>query len=160
MASGRPPSRLARSAGFKQSRAKVQGIDLSVMPPCGVYRDNRSRVWQSLPSHGDAVSTIGDIIAKSVQPDVIAFQEVSGTQAVIEALGEHASLYRVCSHDAKFKIQRLAFAWKKEFGEPAEACATVDSIALPALPEAQQVRPGFQMGLRINGKLIRFMTVH
>lgn len=40
---------------------------------------------------------ISDIIAKSVQPDVIAFQEVSGTQAVIEALGEHASQYRVCS---------------------------------------------------------------
>lgn len=157
------PTESAGTVGWfiKESRAKVQGIDLSIMPPCGVYLDNR---FQGLAVTPKAMATrsrqIGDIIAKSVQPDVIAFQEVSGTQAVIEALGEHASLYRVCSHDAKFKIQRLAFAWKKEFGEPAEACATIDSIALPALPEAQQVRPGFQMGLRINGKLIRFMTVH
>lgn len=63
-------------------------------------------------------------------------------------------------HDANFKVQRLAFAWKKEFGEPAEACATIDALALPAFAEAQQVRPGFQIGFRINGKLIRFMTVH
>lgn len=146
---------------IKESRAKLEGVDLSVMPPCGVYQDTR---FQGLAVTPKAMATrsrqISDIIAKSVQPDVIAFQEVSGTQAVIEALGEHASQYRVCSHDAKFKVQRLAFAWKKEFGEPAEACATIDALALPALPEAQQVRPGFQMGLRINGKLIRFMTVH
>jgi len=157
------PTESAGTVGWfiKESRAKVQGIDLSIMPPCGVYQDNR---FQGLAVTPKAMATrsrqIGEIIAKSVQPDVIAFQEVSGTQAVIEALGEQASLYRVCSHDAKFKIQRLAFAWKKEFGEPAEACATIDAIALPVLPEAQQVRPGFQMGLRINGKLIRFMTVH
>jgi hypothetical protein len=74
----------------------------------------------------------------------------------LKPLGEHASEYRVCSHDGKFKVQRLAFAWKKEFGEPAEPCATIDALALPALTEAQQVRPGYQVGLRINGKLIRF----
>ena len=146
---------------IKESRAKLQGVDLAVMPPCGVYQDNR---FQGLAVTPKALATrsrqISDIIAKSVQPDVIAFQEVSGTQAVMEALGEHAGEYRVCSHDTKFKIQRLAFAWKKEFGEPAEACATIDALALPALPVAQQVRPGYQVGLRINGKLIRFMTVH
>jgi hypothetical protein len=85
---------------------------------------------------------------------------VSGTQSVIEALGIYASQYRVCSHDGKFKIQRLAFAWKKEFGEPAEACSTIDAIALPGLAQENQVRPGFQVGLKIRGKLIRLLTVH
>ena len=157
------PTESAGTVGWsiKESRAKLQGVDLSVMPPCGVYQDNR---FQGLAVTPKAIATrsrqISEIIAKSIQPDVIAFQEVSGTQAVIEALGEHASAYRVCSHDTKFKVQRLAFAWKKEFGEPVEACTTIDPIALPALPEAQQLRPGYQLGLRINGKLIRFMTVH
>lgn len=157
------PTESAGTVGWliKESRAKLQGVGLSVMPPCGVYQDSK---FQGLAVTPKSIATrsrqISEIISKSIQPDVIAFQEVSGTQAVIEALGEHASLYRVCSHDGKFKVQRLAFAWKKEFGEPAEACATIDSLALPALPEVQQVRPGYQVGLRINGKLIRFMTVH
>ncbi|OYU32371.1 MAG: hypothetical protein CFE39_03845 [Comamonadaceae bacterium PBBC2] len=66
----------------------------------GVYQDNR---FQGIAVTHKAMATrsrqISEIIANSVQPDVIAFQEVSGTQAVIEALGEYAGKYRVCSHD-------------------------------------------------------------
>lgn len=146
---------------IKEGRAKLKGVNLSVMPPCGVYQDIG---FQKLAVTSKAMATrsrqISEVIAKSVQPDVIAFQEVSGTQSVIEALGEYASQYRVCSFDGKFKVQRLAFAWKKELGEPEEACSTIDAIALPSLSEEHQVRPGFQVGLKINGKLIRFLTVH
>jgi hypothetical protein len=53
------------------------------MPPCGVYLDNR---FQGLAVTPKAMATrsrqIGDIIAKSVQPDVIAFQEVFGSPLV------------------------------------------------------------------------------
>ena len=143
-----------------ESRAKVQGIDLSVMPPCGVFEADRQKLIVTPKSWAQRDWQIGEVIGKSIAPDVIAFQEVSGTQAVIEALGDYASQYRVCSFDGKYKVQRLAFAWKKELGEPIEACTAIDAISLPHLPLEQQVRPGFQMGLRVNGQLIRFLTLH
>ena len=143
-----------------EPRAKIAGVDLSVMPPCGVYEADRKKLIVTPKAWADRDTQIADIIAKSIMPDVIAFQEVSGTQAVAEALGDYASQYRICSHDGKYKVQRLAFAWKKELGEAAEACTAIDAMTLPHLPLAEQVRPGFQMGLRINGQLIRFMTVH
>lgn len=143
-----------------EPRAKVEGVDLSVMPPCGVYEADRQKLIVTPKSWAQRDWQIGEVIGKSIAPDVIAFQEVSGTQAVIEALGDYASQYRVCSFDSKYKVQRLAFAWKKELGEPAEACTAIDAISLPHLPLDQQVRPGFQMGLKVNGQLIRFLTVH
>jgi len=143
-----------------EPRAKVEGIDLSVMPPCGVFEADRQKLIVTPKSWAQRDWQIGEVIGKSIMPDVIAFQEVSGTQAVIEALGDYASQYRVCSFDGKYKVQRLAFAWKKELGEPAEACTAIDAISLPNLPLDQQVRPGFQMGLKVNGRLIRFLTVH
>jgi hypothetical protein len=67
---------------IKESRAKLQGVDLSVMPPCGVYQDTK---FQGLAVTPKAIATrsrqISEIISKSVQPDVIAFQEVSGKPA-------------------------------------------------------------------------------
>ncbi|MBC7919156.1 MAG: hypothetical protein H7Y28_15240 [Rhodoferax sp.] len=144
-----------------EPRARVEGVDLSVMPPCGVFEGpDRQKLIVTPKAWAQRDWQIGEVIGKSIMPDVIAFQEVSGTQAVIEALGDYASQYRVCSHDGKFKVQRLAFAWKKELGEPAEACTAIEAISLPHLPPDQQVRPGFQMGLKVNGKLIRFLTLH
>lgn len=143
-----------------EPRAKVDGVDLSVMPPCGVFEADRQKLIVTPKAWAQRDWQIGEVIGKSIMPDVIAFQEVSGTQSVIEALGDYASQYRVCSFDGKYKVQRLAFAWKKELGEPAEACSTVDSMVLEHLAPDQQVRPGFQMGLRVNGKMIRFLTVH
>lgn len=143
-----------------EPRAKVEGVDLAVMPPCGVYEADRQKLVVTPKAWAQRDWQIGEVIAKSIAPDVIAFQEVSGTQAVIEALGDYANQYRVCSFDGKYKVQRLAFAWKKELGEPAEACTTIDSMVLAHLPPDQQVRPGLQMGLKVNGKLVRFLTVH
>lgn len=150
------------TVGWKidEPRAKLAGIDLSVVPPCGVYEAERQKIVVTPASWANRNTAIANIIAKSVMPDVIAFQEVSGTQAVAEALGEYASQYRICSFDGQYKVQRLAFAWKKEFGEAAEACSAIHAMSLPSLPLQEQVRPGFQVGLRINGQLIRFMTVH
>jgi endonuclease/exonuclease/phosphatase family metal-dependent hydrolase len=146
---------------IKESRAKIEGVDLAVMPPCGVYESaNREKIPVTPASLAKRSQQIATIIEQSVKPDVMAFQEVSGVTAVKEALGKNASQYNVCSFDGEYKIQRLAFAWKKEFGEPVEKCAVVHALSLPDLPKQDQVRPGYTVTLKIRGKTIRFLTLH
>jgi endonuclease/exonuclease/phosphatase family metal-dependent hydrolase len=146
---------------IKEYRAQIAGVDLSIMPPCGVYADQgRNNLAVTGPAYIRRSQQIASLIAGAVEPDVIAFQEVSGTQAVSEALGPKAVEYNICSFDGKYKVQRLAFAWKKQLGEAEEACSVIDAVSLPNLSIEQQVRPALQMGLRINGKLMRFLTVH
>ena len=75
-----------------EPRAKLEGVDLAVMPPCGVYESpERQKLVVTPKSWAQRDWQIGEIIAKSIMPDIIAFQEVSGTQAVTEALGDYAS---------------------------------------------------------------------
>jgi endonuclease/exonuclease/phosphatase family metal-dependent hydrolase len=146
---------------IKESRAKVEGVDLAVMPPCGVYEaGNREKIPVTPASLAKRSQQIATIIEQSVKPDVMAFQEVSGVAAVKEALGKNASQYNVCSFDGEYKIQRLALAWKREFGEPIEKCAVVHALSLPDLPKQDQVRPGYTVTLKIRGKTIRFLTLH
>jgi endonuclease/exonuclease/phosphatase family metal-dependent hydrolase len=146
---------------IKESRAKVEGVDLAVMPPCGVYEaGNREKIPVTPASLAKRSLQIATIIEQSVKPDVMAFQEVSGVAAVKEALGKKASQYNICSFDSEYKIQRLAFAWKKEFGEPTEKCAVVHAMSLPDLPKQDQVRPGYTVTLKIRGQTIRFLTLH
>lgn len=146
---------------IKESRSVLEGVDLSAMPPCGVY-EGAGRVKFALTRAALAQRNrhIAALLARSVAPDVIAFQEVSGTAAVREALGSLAPQYRICSFDGRHKVQRLAFAWKKAYGAPLEACTSWDEVALPALPQAQQVRPAYTVALRIRGQVLRFMTLH
>ena len=157
--SSEPQALLGWSVG--ESRARIEGVDLSVMPPCNVYQTNRREgivvtggAWRKRNEQ------IARIIQTQVQPDVIAFQEVSGVAAVKEALGEWADNYQICSFDGRFKLQRLAFAWKKIYGQSLQACETVDALALPNLSKAAQLRPGFMVTLRIKQKTIRFLTLH
>ena len=148
-----------------ESRARMEGVDLSVMPPCNVYQTNRREgiavtdgAWRKRNEQ------IARVIQTQVQPDVIAFQEVSGVAAVKEALGEWADNYQICSFDGRFKLQRLAFAWKKTYGQAVQACETVDALALKDQSNAQSkaapLRPGFMVTLRIKQKTIRFLTLH
>ena len=144
-----------------ESRAKLEGVDLAKMPPCAVYQDGRRQGIAVTPqSWAKRLSQIQQILATKVNADVIAFQEVSGVAAVREALGPLADQFNVCSFDGKYKVQRLAFAWKKALGAAAEPCAVVHEMSLPDLPIDDQVRPGLTMALRIDGKLLRLMTVH
>jgi endonuclease/exonuclease/phosphatase family metal-dependent hydrolase len=146
---------------IKESRAKVEGVDLAVMPPCGVYENPiREKIPVTASSLAKRNLQIANLIEQTVKPDVMAFQEVSSVAAVREALGKYANQYNVCSFDGEYKIQRLAFAWKKEFGEPVEKCAVIPALSLPNLPKQDQVRPGYTVVLKIRGKTIRFLTLH
>lgn len=146
---------------IKESRANLEDVDLSKMPPCGVYQaPNFTGIAVTKDAYANRVRQLAALMQSTVRPDVIAFQEVSGVAAVMEALGSQADQYNVCSFDGQFKVQRLAFAWRKQLGEAAEACQVVAPVSLPQeLPE-NQVRPALTVGLRLSGKLVRFMTVH
>jgi len=144
-----------------ESRAQIEGVDLSLMPPCGVYQ---SPAHKGIPVTASAYAKrdaqIARILAVDVRPDILALQEVSGTDAVREALGAAASDYNICSFDGQYKVQRLAFAWRKRFGSATEPCADIKAVSLPALPGTSQVRPGYLVTLQVASKSIRFLTVH
>lgn len=141
--------------------AKIAGVDLAVMPPCGVFQsaDHRN-IAVSREAYEKRSAQLARVLESSVNADVIAFQEVSGTAAVREALGARSSDYNVCSFDGKYKVQRLAFAWRTKLGDAIEPCTVAHDVSLPNLPSERQVRPALTLGLQVNGKKIRFMTVH
>ncbi len=144
---------------IKESRSQLEGVDLSRMPPCGVYEaSDRSKLAVTPTAWAERNKRIAEIIERDVRPDVIAFQEVSGTTSVREALGTAAERYNVCSFDGRFKVQRLAFAWRKELG--AGECRTEDAMTLPTVADKDQVRPGLVLTLKQGDKRTSFMTVH
>jgi len=148
-----------RGWDITESRAKVQGIDLSVMPPCAVYQGpGRQGIEVTPGAWARRNAALARMLGEVVRPDVIAFQEVSGTQAVREALGPVADQYQVCSFDGRYKVQRLAFAWLKRWGEG--ACTELPALALLHLPPSQQVRPGLALRLLIKGQSVNLLTLH
>jgi endonuclease/exonuclease/phosphatase family metal-dependent hydrolase len=143
-----------------ESRPTLEGVDLAVMPPCGVYRSpSRVGITVTPASYAKRNEQIAKVLREDVKADVIAFQEVSGVAAVREALGAAAADYEVCSY-AGYKVQRLAFAWRKSLGAPIGPCQDFRELSLPHLPPKDQVRPGFAVTLQIGGKRIRFLTLH
>lgn len=144
-----------------ERRAKISGVDLSRMPPCGVYLDARRQGVAVTPAAwAKRNSQIQQMIASKLNVDIIAFQEVSGVASVRQALGALADQYHICSFDGEYKVQRLAFAWKKELGAATEPCRPVHQMSLPQLPVEDQVRPGLTMALNVRGKRLRLMTLH
>lgn len=143
-----------------ESRPTLEGVDLAVMPPCGVYRSpSRAGIAVTLSSWAKRNEQIAKVLRDEVKADGIAFQEVSGVAAVREALGAAAAEYEVCSFSG-YKIQRLAFAWRKSLGASVGQCQTFRDLSLPNLPAKDQVRPGLAVTLQIAGKTIRFFTLH
>lgn len=143
----------------RESRAQLQGVDLSVMPPCGVYQGaNREGLAVTRGALAARNARLARLIADEIRPDVMAFQEVSGTAAVREALGAQAAQYHVCSFDGQYKLQRLAFAWRKSLGEG--RCDTDAGLVLAHLPPAEQLRPALTLTLSLQGQVLRFMTLH
>lgn len=146
---------------IRESRSTLEGVDLSKMPPCGVYEaPNRVKLAVTPGAISDRNQRIATVLSEQVRPDVIAFQEVSGTAAVREALGPQSDRYNVCSFDGQYKVQRLAFAWRKELGEAAEPCQVIAAISLPDAKPIDQVRPGYTLTLNVRGQVLRFLTVH
>lgn len=146
---------------IKESRANLEGVDLAIMPPCGAYQDaSHNGIAVTEAAYANRMRQLNGVMHSAVRPDVIAFQEVSGTAAVREALGSEAGQYNVCSFDGQFKVQRLAFAWRKTFGDAVEPCKAITAVSLPQESEKDQVRPALTVGLRLGGRTVRFMTVH
>lgn len=144
-----------------ESRPQLEGVDLAVMPPCGVYRSpSRAGIAVTPAAWAKRNEQIAKLLGDVVKADVIAFQEVSGVAAVREALGPAAGDYNVCSFEPRYKIQRLAFAWKKALGPAVGACQDFRELSLPHLAPKDQVRPGFAVTLQVAGKKIRFLTLH
>lgn len=143
-----------------ESRPSLEGVDLSVMPPCGVYRSpSRDGIAVTPAAWSKRNEQIARILRDQVRADVIAFQEVSGAAAVREALGPAAADYQVCSFTG-YKVQRLAFAWRKTLGPAVGGCQDFKELSLPQLPAREQVRPGLAVTLQIAGQRVRFLTVH
>ena len=156
----------AQSAGSKvgwsvdENRATLEGVDLTVMPPCGVYKSpSRAGIAVTPAAWAKRNEQIAKLLRDDVRADVIAFQEVSGVAAVREALGAASADYQVCSFSG-YKVQRLAFAWRKSLGTSADVCQDIRDLSLPRLPLKDQVRPGLTLTLEVAGKRVRFMTVH
>lgn len=142
-------------------RPQIEGVDLAVMPPCGVYRSpSRAGIAVTPAAWAKRNAQIATVLRDDIKADVIAFQEVSGVAAVREALGPAAGDYEVCSFEPRYKIQRLAFAWKKTLGPSVGACREFRDLVLPQRAEKDQVRPGFALTLQVAGKKIRFLTLH
>jgi len=143
-----------------ESRPTLEGVDLAVMPPCGVYRSpSRAGIAVTPASWAKRNEQIAKVLRDDVRADVIAFQEVSGAAAVREALGPEAADFEVCSYTG-YKVQRLAFAWRKSLGPSIGPCQEFRELSLPHLPLRDQVRPGLAVTLQVGGQQIRFLTVH
>lgn len=133
--------------------------DIEAMPPCGIYQDENRNV---IPVTLAAFKKRGQEIAKvihNMSPDVIAFQEVSGSAAIKDVLGRSAGRYRVCSYPG-YSVQRLAIAWKKNLGKSKGVCEVNDALSLPAIGDQRRPRPGLRLALDINGKKTAFLNVH
>lgn len=63
-------------------------------------------------------------------------------------------------HLSGYKVQRVAFAWRKALGASIGPCQDFRELSLPHLAPKDQVRPGFAVTLQIAGKRIRFLTLH
>jgi endonuclease/exonuclease/phosphatase family metal-dependent hydrolase len=157
-----PPQTPGARIGWEidESRPTLEGVDLAVMPPCGVYRSpSRAGIAVTPASWAKRNEQIAKVLRDDVRADVIAFQEVSGSAAVREALGSAAADFEVCSYTG-YKVQRLAFAWRKSLGASIGPCQEFRELSLPHLPSKDQVRPGLAVTLQVGAQKIRLLTVH
>jgi endonuclease/exonuclease/phosphatase family metal-dependent hydrolase len=133
--------------------------DIGELPPCDIYQlpganGQRSVLPVSAARYAERSSRIAALLRERVDADVIAFQEVSGAQAVRELLGPD---WRVCSYEGH-KVQRLAIAWKASLGEG--VCEPHWPLALPGRVLRDQLRPGLALSLKAAGKIFKVLTVH
>lgn len=132
--------------------------DIATLPPCDVWQHRHRPVPVTEGALAKRRQQIAQVLARGVQADVIAFQEVSGVQAVREILPDGGRDWEVCGHDTH-KVQRLAFAWRRALGARG-ACELHAPLALPDRPATEQPRPGLALTLRHQGRVLRFLTVH
>jgi endonuclease/exonuclease/phosphatase family metal-dependent hydrolase len=139
---------------------KIDGWDTARFPVCNVYfAGDAVRVTEA--SYRKRQQDIRSFILQSVPADIIAFQEVSGEQAVKEILPDAGRDYELCGFTSpeRYKVQRLVVAWKRSLGTRV-SCVTEDALHLPNNPVKDQPRPGLSLALKIDGVTLRVLTVH
>lgn len=136
--------------------AKIEW-DISKIAPCDVF-GTFDPVPATNTAYADRSKRIQEFIRDNLDPDIIAFEEVSGEQSIREVLPGGEDEYFICSFTTH-KVQRLAIAWRKTLGPSAE-CTTETALGLPNLPAADQVRPGLSLALTVDGRKLRVLAVH
>ncbi|MCA1381455.1 endonuclease/exonuclease/phosphatase family protein [Bradyrhizobium sp. BRP23] len=132
--------------------------DIAAKPPCDVYKSNFQTIPVTETAYRKRAEQIKNFISASLNIDVLAFQEVSGEDAVRDVLPNGGADFEICSFQS-FKVQRMAIAWKRTLGS-ASNCAIEGTMSLPQLEQSDQVRPGLSLMLHIDGKPLRIITVH
>jgi endonuclease/exonuclease/phosphatase family metal-dependent hydrolase len=131
---------------------------IAQLPPCDVYQARFRAVPVTANAYAVRQRQIREILARDVDADVLAFQEVSGREAVREILPDGGAGHQVCSYEGH-KVQRLAIAWRTSIGQRV-SCEPHWPLSLPAREARDQPRPGLALTLRIDGRLLRVLTVH
>lgn len=132
--------------------------DIVVLPPCDVYQANFKIVPATVAAYTKRNAQIARLLERDVRADVLALQEVSGKDAVLEVLPLGGAAYEVCSFTG-FKVQRMAIAWRRTLGQ-FESCTVRPELSLPTRVVEEQPRPGLALTLIVSGKRLRFLTVH
>ncbi len=135
----------------------IENWDIVNLPVCNVYV-YRGVVRVDLEAYRKRQEQIANFISRSVPADVIAFQEVSGEQAVNEVLPSGGADYELCGF-AGYKVQRLVIAWKKTLGTKV-SCNVEDALSLPGNPDDKRPRPGLSLTLNVDGAKLRVLDVH
>lgn len=137
--------------------------DIRAMPPCDVFQARHRIVPPTAEALLKRRTQIADVLARQVQADVIAFQEVSGEAAVREVLPADGPFrgddFHVCSFEG-YGVQRLAFAWRKSLGGSPRDCTVEPALSLPARPNDERPRPGLALTLTLAGQRVHFLNVH
>lgn len=137
----------------------IQGWDTAQLPVCNIYRERDNDIVFVKPAgYEKRISQLSRYLATSVPADVLTFQEVNGEQAVKEILPNNGSDYDFCSV-VGYKVQRIVIAWKKSLGEKV-SCNIEDALSLPSNPADKQPRPGLSLTLKIDGAVVRILSVH
>lgn len=132
--------------------------DIGARPPCDVFQSGGRIVPVTPEAWAVRLRQIREVLGQRVNADIVAFQEVSGAQAVREVLPEGGAGWEVCSYEGH-KVQRLAIAWKRGLGRQV-SCEVEWSLSLPQRESREQPRPGLALTLEVGGRRLRVLTLH
>lgn len=136
--------------------------DIGKMAPCNVYsyRSGSGSVDITVTAAAmkERFDKIRSFVAANLNLDVLAFQEVTGREAVKAILPNGGADYDFCDFSG-YKVQRMVIAVRKALG-PISECAVRDELSLPFNAEKDRPRPGLSGVIQIDGKPLRIMTVH
>lgn len=142
----------------------VDGWDVARLPVCDVYAAVKqgfgfSAIRVTHAAYEKRRTQIVNFIKTQLPADIIAFQEVSGKQAVLDVLPGGQEEWAVCSF-TEFKVQRLAIAYRKSLGTEL-SCAAEAALSLKNVrPPKEQPRPGLMLALDVDGNRLQILNVH